>query len=374
MDRGIMANWLERRTGRPVNGSGKLLINGDTFFPRFAEAVEGARKSVEIKTYIFDNDDVAKSVADRLRARSDEVTIRILYDSIGTRRAWRADAPSLPPDHVYEAPDMIRHLQTGGRIQLRRARHTLLTSEHAKYIVVDDSVAFFGGMNIGREYRYDWRDAMFELSGPVVDALRDRFDRAWLRAGPLSFEYLRSLGRDRPGDTGTGDLYMIETTPVRAHIYRGQVRAIKHARQRIYVENPYLWNQEILYRLCAARKRGVDVRVVIPGEVNLGVGVSANRMAVRRLLEHGVRVFVYPGMTHVKAAVYDQWACFGSANFDDLSLHKNYELNLFTDNPEVVRSVAEDLLIAGQELSDEVLEADPVTLIDMFIARFAEYL
>jgi len=116
------------------------------------------------------------------------------------------------------------------------------------------------------------------------------------------------------------------------------------------------------------------VRVTIPREVNHQIGISANKETLNRLLKHGVRVFIYPGMTHVKAAIYDQWACFGSANFDDLSLHKNYELNIFTDNPDVVHQVHEKLLKNGQELSKEVFDAEDRSLADIFNAQIAQHL
>jgi len=116
------------------------------------------------------------------------------------------------------------------------------------------------------------------------------------------------------------------------------------------------------------------VRVTLPRDVNNRIGLGANNKTVSRLLKHGVRVFVYPGMTHVKAAVYDQWACFGSANFDDLSLHKNYELNIFTDNPEAVRQVREDLLENGQKISKEIFEVENLNLSDIFSSRIAQYL
>lgn len=171
-----------------------------------------------------------------------------------------------------------------------------------------------------------------------------------------------------------GNLYLIKTTPLHADIYRGQLRAIRNAKQCVYIENPYLWNTSIVYELCAARKRGVDVRVTVPRDVNHGIGIAANKVTVNRLLENGVRVFVYPGMTHVKAAVYDQWACFGSANFDDLSLHKNYELNIFTDDPEIVRQVKDDLLEDGQKLSTEIFDSENLSWMEFFTARLSQYL
>jgi cardiolipin synthase len=372
MDRAILADWLRRKTGDPVAGNTRLLLNGEAFFPRFEEAILTATNRIDLKTYIFDNDDIAQSIARLLKARSYDLRIRILYDSFGTHLAWNAQAESLPADAPPPPADMLRFLETDSAIRLRRAGHTLLTSEHSKYILIDRSTAFFGGMNIGREYRHDWRDAMFELSGPVIEALEPRFDTAWILASGGTFSRFQLPPPYQP--TGNGDLYLAATTPFRPHIYQSQLRAIRHARQRIDIENPYLWNTEVVYALCAARKRGVEVRVTLPRDVNHGVGISANKLTVKRLLDHGVRVFIYPGMTHVKAAVYDQWACFGSANFDDLSLLKNYELNLLTDRPETVRQIREELLEGGQRLSTEIFNAEAISWMDLFTARFAQYL
>lgn len=367
----IMDVWLRAECGPPSEGSVELLLNGEAFFPRFETAIDCAGSRILLKTYLFDNDDVAKGIADQLKARSGEIPVRILYDSGGSRMSWGADAPSLPANYVYEVDDMIRYLGKGSKIQMRRALHTMLTSEHSKYILVDDT-AWFGGMNIGREYRYDWRDAMFELQGPVVNELENRFERAWVLASGNT-STLFNLPEGLP-PSGEGTLYLIKTTPLHADIYRGQLRAIRNAKQCIYIENPYLWNTSIVYELCAARKRGVDVRVTVPREVNHGIGIAANKLTVKRLLDHGVRVFVYPGMTHVKAAVYDQWVCFGSANFDDLSLHKNYELNIFTQDPSAARQVKEDLLEGGQNLSTEIFQSEELSWMELFTARFAQYL
>lgn len=367
-----MADWLRKKCGPSAQGDARLLLNGESFFPRFGNAIHAATNRILFKTYLLDNDDVAKQVADQLKARSREIDIRLLYDSGGSRISRDVNAPSLPLNYVYEVSDMIDYLQKDSAVDMRRASHTFLTSEHSKFIVIDHSTAYFGGMNIGREYRHDWRDTMFELTGPVADSLATRFEAARVLASGDTSTIFKLPKEDRPAETG--DLYLIQTTPLRAHIYKGQLRAIQTARHSIYIENPYLWNTAIVYELCAARKRGVDVRVTLPRDVNHGIGIAANKLTVKRLLEHGVRVFVYPGMTHVKAAIYDQWACFGSANFDDLSLHKNYELNIFTDNPEIVRQAKGDLLEGGQKLSTEIFQSENLRWMDLFTARFAQYL
>jgi cardiolipin synthase len=374
MPRARMAKWLEKRTGAPSKGDVQLLLNGAEFFPRFTESIRTATNRIDLKTYIFDNDDVALEIADQLKARSRNVDIRILYDAIGTRSSWNVDANS-KPDNARKAKDIINYLSEGSALQTRRGSHMLLTSEHSKFYLFDDQIAYFGGMNIGREYRYDWRDAMFALTGPVIDALSCRFDAAWLQAKGDTWTFLKTpkLKLPEPLDE-TSDLYLTATTPFSHTLYKGQLRAIKNAKKCIYVENPYLWNQPILYQLCAARKRGVDVRVTIPRDVNHPIASGANKATVACLLKHGVRVFLYPGMTHVKAALYDNWVCFGSANYDDLSLHKNYELNIFTDNPSAVRQIRNDLLEQGQSLSKEIFTAEDCSLTDLINARLAQYL
>lgn len=373
MPREEMANWLEKKTGTPSSGSVELLLNGESFFSHFEQSLLTATNRIDLKTYIFDNDDVSLQVANALKDRSREVDVRVFYDAAGSRVAWGVDADSLPEGYTTGVEDMFDYLGEDKVIQLQRGSHTLLSSDHSKYCLIDNHLAYFGGMNIGREYRYDWRDAMFALKGPVVDALSHSFDASWIRAEGSPLTVLKLPRRKLPKTTD-GDLYLAATTPFLHTLYKGQLRAIKKAKKRIDIENPYLWNQPILYQLCAARKRGVDVRVTIPRDVNHAIGGSANKKTVARLLKHGVRVFIYPGMTHVKAAVYDNWACFGSANYDDLSLHKNYELNIFTDNPDTVRMVREELLEGGQKLSKEIFDAEDLTLTDLVNARLSQYL
>jgi hypothetical protein len=128
MKPGIMNSWLQKKCGPPVQGSVKLLLNGETFFPRFENAINAATNRILFKTYLFDNDDVAKEVAGQLKARSHDIDIRLLYDSGGTRLSWKSDAPSLPANYVYEVDDMIGYLAKDSKINLRRAAHTLLTS------------------------------------------------------------------------------------------------------------------------------------------------------------------------------------------------------------------------------------------------------
>jgi phosphatidylserine/phosphatidylglycerophosphate/cardiolipin synthase-like enzyme len=119
-----------------------------------------------------------------------------------------------------------------------------------------------------------------------------------------------------------------------------------------------LTDDEILVELVRARRRGVDVRVVVPsGDTIMD---ASNVVATNLLVRNGVRVYVYPGPIHGKAAIFDGWACFGSANMDDLSLRVNQEVNLATSSPEVVAELRERLFERDFARSREIVEPRPV--------------
>lgn len=353
-----VAAAVSRRAGLPVPGTVSFLVGGEAAFGRIEAEIAAATNRIDIQTYIFDNDVYAVYFADLLRERNArQVQVRILLDSPGSRRAWNVVPPGAPEPPFGTGYSIVRYLKQGSTIEVRRSHNIWLSSDHVKFMIIDDHCAFLGGMNIGWQYRYDWRDMMSELRGPVVQEIETYFEGAWSRAGWFSDLALLRNRRQRREDYQARDedaqLYPLVTTPWRHGVFRVMLEAISKAKQRVYIENPYLWNKQILYELCAARHRGVDVRVVLPLESNIEIGRGADRRAANTLLHHQVRVFLYPGMTHKKATIIDDWALWGSANFDDLSLHKNLELNLATRHGPTVDALAA-ILLEGQDLSQEL--------------------
>ncbi len=366
---------VQRYGGPPVPGTVSFLAGGDVFFRRLEAELDSATRRIDVKTYIFDNDAYAIRIADLLRERSAEgAQVRVLLDMIGSRRAWRVLPEGAEPGRTRNT---VRHLKRRSNINVRRSDNTWLSSDHVKFFTVDGETAYLGGMNIGWEYRYDWRDMMSELTGPVVQELERYFDTEWHRAGWLGdLELLRRLWRRQPeyaGRKGDADLYILMTTPWRHHYFRTMLAAIESARSRLYIEYAYLWNQQILHALCAARHRGVDVRVVMPMHTNISIARGADRVTANTLLLHGVRVFLYPGMTHKKAALIDDWVFWGSANMDDLSLHKNKEMNLATSDENIVQELHE-ILLQGQEEAAELTEPLSTRVWDYLSSRMADLL
>jgi phosphatidylserine/phosphatidylglycerophosphate/cardiolipin synthase-like enzyme len=101
---------------------------------------------------------------------------------------------------------------------------------------------------------------------------------------------------------------------------------------------------------------------------------SSNALAANAMLEHGIRVFLYPGMSHVKAAVFDGWASLGSANWDNLSFHTNKELNIATSHPDAVDRLLQRLFYVDFERSIELTEPFPERWSDYLTEIMVDYL
>ncbi len=363
---------LDRIGGVASTGRIEFLIDGDEFFPRLIGAIEGAQRSVDIRTYIFDNDDYAVQVADLLRSRSEDVEITVLLDGIGALLGAQADPESLPVDHRSPV-SMTAYLRNDSEVRVRTGGNPWLTGDHTKTTIIDGRQAFVGGMNIGREYRYEWHDMMMEVTGPIVDVLQRDSDRAWAKASVFGdfAAFAHAFTRpDRRADDQGYPIRALYTRHQNSEIYRAQLAAIRRARSYIFIENAYFSDDLVLYELAKARRRGVDVRVILADHGNHGLLNRSNAVATNILLRNGIRVYRYPGMSHLKAAVYDGWACVGSANFDKLSLQVNKELNLATSDPETVDELLLRVFATDFERSEELHAPVPVTWTN-YLAEFA---
>jgi cardiolipin synthase len=370
MNLGEWEMQLDRLTGRPATrGTIDYLIDGEEFFTRLVDELTSARQSILLRTYIFDNDDFAEKIGRLLRRRSAEgVEVKVLLDGFGTILATGTQHPTTPEE--YAPPESVRRfLEESSDIEVRQAKNPWLTGDHVKTIIIDERTAFTGGMNIGREYRYVWHDMMAAVRGPVVDVLIREFGDAWAYAGPAGdlgyfFHKLKPY-RAAAADIGQ-PMRVLFTRTGDSEIFRVQREAIRNAQRYIFIQNAYFSDDAMLYELARARRRGVDVRVILPLVGNHGAMNQSNVLAANAMMEHGIRVFLYPGMSHVKAAVFDGWACLGSANWDKLSFKTNRELNIATSDPDSV-----------DELLDRVFEVDfskSVELTEPFPARWSDHL
>jgi cardiolipin synthase A/B len=373
MDLADWEAWLDRCTGtRQEDGSLDLLLDGERFFPRLHQAIAEATNHVHMDLYIFDRDDVAVGVADQLKQRSQEIEVKVLMDRLGSIGAGVVPPGTpLPDDFVF--PSSIRsYLKEDSRVRVRSFLNPWMSADHSKVFLVDGTHAWLGGMNVGREYRYEWHDLMVELQGPVVASLEEEFSRDWAHAGALGdLGYVAELlqGPRIPEPVPTPNAWvkvrLLPTKTAWKPFSAAVTTAIRRSRSYIYVENPYLFDRGVLNDLVRARNRGVDVRVILPRVNDFKAAARSNLVNANYLIQHGVRVYFYPGMTHVKALLVDDWACVGSANLNHLSLRLCQEHNVATSDPRFAARLKHELFEEDFSRSYELTAPVAVDWVDL---------
>ena len=342
MDLTEWEGWLDHHTHtRQEKGSIHLLIDGERFFPRFEQAAGKATNHVHMDVYIFDTDDFAVEVAKLLKDRSDQVNVNIVIDRLGSIAAAAAPPATLPPKGFVSPSSITSYLERDSKVHVRPFLNPFFSYDHSKVYLVDGMYAWLGGMNVGREYRSEWHDMMVELAGPVVLSLENDFRLDWAHASALGdLAYLAAvLERPKhiPESPTTGalsDLRLLPTKTLWKPFNTAVLGALQNARSYIFVEHPYLFDKLVIKRLVEARNRGVDVRVIFPRVNDSRSGARVELVTANYFLEHGIRVFFYPGMTHVKALLVDGWAAVGSANLNQFGLRLDQEHNVGTSDPE----------------------------------------
>jgi phosphatidylserine/phosphatidylglycerophosphate/cardiolipin synthase-like enzyme len=372
MDLDAWESWLDRNTGtRRKNGSIDLLLDGERFFPRLRQAIAEATNHIHFEVYMFDKDDVAVGIADELKRRSKDIPVDVILDRVGSIAAG-VSPPATPLPEDFVPPSSIRsYLQQDSRVRIHPFLNPWFSSDHTKVYLVDGTYAWLGGMNLGREYRYEWHDLMVELKGPVVTTLETEFRRHWTHASLLGdLGYIAAVVSEPktpkpvPDAARWSQLRLLPTRTAWKPFSAAVLGAIRRSQNYIYIENPYLFDKDVIGNLVRARNRGVDVRVILPRVNDLKAGGRSNLVTANYLLQHGVRVYFYPGMTHVKALLVDGWACVGSANLSHLSLGLCQEQNIGTSDAAFAARLKTELFEEDFSRSYELTEPIAVDWVD----------
>jgi len=308
----------------------EILRNGDEAMPAMIGAIDRARESVCLGTYIFELQGIgSKFVAALERAKARGVEVRVMIDDAGTRYAW---------------PPVTRELK---RLGVRVARFmpnrfvlrllSMNMRNHRKILVVDGREGFTGGMNIrqGNMLRenppYPVQDLHCRVTGPVVAEMQRMFAEDWLFC---TGEKLTG-SRWYPDLVPVGDVCALgipdgpdEDLGVAA---AALAVALASASQEVRIVTPYfLPTPQLLYGLIACGLRGLDVKIIVPSENNISVIKWATQTMYAPLLEHGVRIFEQaPPFDHSKIFTVDgKWSCIGSTNWDPRSLRLNFEFDV----------------------------------------------
>ena len=320
------------------------LLNGGEIFPAMLAAIRGATKTITFETYIYWSGTIGKEFADALAERASKgVKVHILLDWVGSQK--------------MESALLEQMRQAGAQIEKYHplAWYTLdklNNRTHRKLLVVDGRIGFTGGVGIADEWSGHaqdpdhWRDTHFRIEGPVVAQMQAAFTDNWTKVSGVVL-----LGEDYfPPSKATGGLLaqMFRSSPEGGSesMYLMYLLSIASARTSIDLSMAYFVPDDLaLDALVAALKRGVRVRIIMPGRrTDAALVRRASRGMWGPIIQAGAEMYEYePTMYHCKLLVVDRlWTSVGSTNFDTRSFRLNDEANLnIHDREFALRQVAD---------------------------------
>jgi len=389
-----IARVVSRVTPQPLTAGNKIspLVNGDETFPAMLAAIEAAKRSITLVTYIFDNDATGKKFITALeRAVKRGVAVRVLVDSAGTRYSFPPITFKLRHAKIPFAKFLPASIFTPWRVA------TINLRNHRKALVVDGETAFTGGMNLrhgnvlAEKPSHPVQDLHFSVEGPVVTELQEAFANDWafttgeILDGETWFpdSETRFLKAGSP-DAGGVIARVIPDGPD-ADFENARwtlLAALAEAQTSVKILTPYfLPDNALITALNLAALRGVRVDIILPAQNNLPVVHWASRALWWQVLERGCKIWLTPPpFDHSKLMIVDgHWVLLGSANWDARSLRLNFELNVECYGREFAQQM-EQLIARKISTAREVTlaEADsrslPGKLRDALARQFAPFL
>jgi cardiolipin synthase len=339
----------------------RLAVEGHEALAALYEAIDSAAERIDVLMFYWENDAVGEAIAARLAAKAGpRVRVRVLIDGGGNLVFGL-------PHHTSAAQvnRVLAILASNPYVEVIRIRNPFLRFDHRKLVLVDGRWAWSGGRNFAHEAFFDNHDLSFVFDGPLVARLQERYESYWRHQGGAPSEPpapVAPAACDPCRAAAPGQGRVIVSEPGQRQLAQALYLAIDRAQERVFLQNVYFSDSRLIIRLAEARRRGVDVRVVLTVASESDTINRANKVLANRLLQAGVRVFLYPGKTHVKAALVDGlWAYIGTGNFDALSLRHNYEFGLSLGPGPALDELERRLFAPDFQAGRELTEPVPLT-------------
>lgn len=330
----------------------RLLENGEEFFPRVFGAIRRAERTVLLETFILFEDEVGNALHRELLAAAQRgVKIEVMVDGYGS--------PDLSDKFVNSlTAEGVRFIYYDPRPLVMGMRTNVFRRLHRKIVVVDETVAFVGGINFSAEHNTSYgpeakQDYAVEVKGPIVADITcyvrkamgsEAVTRRWW--GGRSH---RPAVNATPGNAQVLFVYR-DNDEHRDDIEKHYLDMLRTAKEDVIIANAYFFpGYRLLREMRSAAQRGVRVRLIVQGEPDMPIVKVGAELLYNYLVDAGVEVYEYIRRPlHGKVAVQDrQWATVGSSNLDPLSLSLNLEANLIVydrDFNQTLRNNLEQLL------------------------------
>jgi len=357
---------VESITESPLTKGNKvsLLIDGPATYAAMFKAIRSAKNHINLETYILEDDEIGRKFTDLLlRKQAEGIQVNIIYDSVGS---------------INTPESFFKRLRDGG-IQVvefnpvnpfkGRGRWFLAHPDHRKILIVDGKVAIIGGINISNVYSgklsgrkkvkgepLPWRDTDVQIEGPAVAELQKLFLDTWSKQNGSTLSERDYYPRMK--EEGNALVRVVGSTPgsdnrITFIVY---VAAITFAEHSIHLTNAYfIPDDQILKALADAARRGVDVKIILPGTTDSSLALYAAQYNYSDMLESGVKIYERRNaLLHAKTAVIDGvWSTVGSTNLDYWSLLSDDEVNAVILNREFAVEM-ERMFVLDLAQSDQI--------------------
>ena len=327
----------------------QLLENGDKYYPAVFDAIDHAQRKVILETFIWFEDEVGKQLhAVILRAAQRGVDVEVLLDGYGS--------PDLSDEFVSQltsAGVVFRYYDP--RPPLMGMRTNVFRRMHRKIVVIDNTIAFVGGINYSAEHMSDYgpeakQDYAVRVEGPVVqDILQFELENLPQNAQTRRWwqQRRRHLAEENrtPGEAQALFVWR-DNDDHRDDIERHYLKMLANAKREVIIANAYFFpGYRLLHAMRNAARRGVRVKLIVQGEPDMPIVKVGAELLYNYLLKGGVQVYEYRRRPlHGKVALMDDhWATVGSSNLDPLSLSLNLEANLIIHDREFNQTLRENL-------------------------------
>lgn len=325
-----------------INNKVTVLNNGQEKFPKLIECIKGAKKFIHIQYYIFQGDDLGRTILNLLIEKAKEgVEVKLVYDGMGCIRVKKDFFKELITAGGEVAcffPPFVPYINI--RINYRN---------HRKICVVDGEHGFIGGLNIGDEYlglskKFGfWRDTHLYIKGDAINSLELRFLLDFRFASKKDFLIEDKYFPERK-EIGKSGIQIVTSGPDSqwCSIRNTYLRMINKAKNSIYIETPYFVpDQSILDALKIASLSGINVKIIIPCKPDHPFVYWASKSYIWELMESGIECYTYNnGFIHSKMLSVDGKVCtVGTANLDIRSFNLNFEVNAVIYDKETTKII-----------------------------------
>lgn len=315
------------------------------------QAISNAQKSIYWELYIFLDDEAGNPFFDVLEQKARQsVDVKLIVDSWGS--FWLSNKRV---KKLKKAGVDIRFFY-GRKNKIFGWWKRFSSRSHRKVLVVDEKVAFVGGVNIQKHMR-DWKDIQVRMSGKVIHSLLRAFAKSYVISGGKKKDVKRFFKYKFRVKSDKIDLVYDDPHIKKSKARKKYSEALLKARERVILFSPYYFpDKKFLYALWKARKRGIRIDLLIPYRADIKIAKYASYTWFALLNKIGVNIHLTNKMLHGKGVIMDdEWAMVGSSNLDQTSFYDNYETNVrFRDKIVVkkIKDVAQKWIKNSKKLKD----------------------